>query len=349
MYEHREGCIYFILIDFDMATVLPIGDDASYVPTSKHRTGTLPFMAVDLIKDASMSSKKGHIPVAHRLCHDFESIFWLCLWCTLVMLSVGLEDSERNENLAIVRAWETAELKAIAFAKKCIRSEAFRSNQITLSPSAIEAGLDDWFESWTSLWRRVGALIGSHEDEVITAKRRKLPPPRFDFETVGGTLTRDNLKEVLTETFPEDPSILLPARVPEVQDISVASSTALRSQEATFKHGSSGPSKKAPAAKKTTRAKKTTKVVTTPATRKSRRIVKKSPGATEADFVKKAIAATAKKAQTRVTAKASSVKRSKTDGVAKTGTLSTPAMPQAGGDDENGWRKRLRPRAPKAY
>ena len=66
MYEIREGKFYFILIDFDMAVrIAP--DESSYVASSRYRTGTLPFMAYELVKDAHYSSSRIWSPIRHLL------------------------------------------------------------------------------------------------------------------------------------------------------------------------------------------------------------------------------------------------------------------------------------------
>lgn len=210
MYEYRDGRVHFVLIDFDMATVLPTGEGGSYVPTSRHRTGTLPFMAVDLIEDASNSAKKGYIPIAHRLCHDFESVFWLCVWCTMIMLSSGLEEIQLEDNLAIVRAWETAELKAIAYTKMGIRARPLPMAGFVVSSVAVEAGLEDWFAEWTNIWVTVEGVLAAYHVAAYKARCCKLPPPDFDFETIGGTLTQTKMKEALTIAFPEDQTLTLP-------------------------------------------------------------------------------------------------------------------------------------------
>lgn len=150
MYEHRDGRIHFILIDFNMATVLPTGEGGSYILTSKHWTGTLPFMAVDLINDASKSGKKGYRPIAHRLCHNFKSIFWLCLWCIMIMFPDGLDEEQHNENVALLRAWETSELKAITYTKEGIHSKYLEDANFTIPPAVVEAGLRPWFKQWTN-------------------------------------------------------------------------------------------------------------------------------------------------------------------------------------------------------
>ena len=89
MYEIRGGKYYFILIDFDMAIVICDDDAAgsSYAASSKHRTGTLPFMAAELIEDACNASDPSWVPIRHRLRHDLESLYWVALWCVLMIHS----------------------------------------------------------------------------------------------------------------------------------------------------------------------------------------------------------------------------------------------------------------------
>ena len=77
MYEMRGGKYYFILIDFDMAvTVAEDGEESTYVTSSRHRTGTLPFMAWELILDAAHALlNKDWVPIEHRLRYDWASLF----------------------------------------------------------------------------------------------------------------------------------------------------------------------------------------------------------------------------------------------------------------------------------
>ena len=50
MYEMRGDKFYFILIDYDMGVLLSTKGKSSYKASSKHRTGTLPFMARALVE-----------------------------------------------------------------------------------------------------------------------------------------------------------------------------------------------------------------------------------------------------------------------------------------------------------
>ncbi|OSD02307.1 hypothetical protein PYCCODRAFT_1477858 [Trametes coccinea BRFM310] len=67
----------FVLCDLD--TALDLDQDGSatvHVATTPrwHRTGTLPFLAIELIKGPE---------TPHRLHHNYESLFWVVLWCAM--------------------------------------------------------------------------------------------------------------------------------------------------------------------------------------------------------------------------------------------------------------------------
>lgn len=66
MYRLQDGEIYGVLNDFDLA----IYWDQHRVP-SKQRTGTKPYMAIDLL-DAT--------PGPHLYRHDLESLFYVIIW-----------------------------------------------------------------------------------------------------------------------------------------------------------------------------------------------------------------------------------------------------------------------------
>ncbi|KAJ3549206.1 hypothetical protein NM688_g5202 [Phlebia brevispora] len=203
MYEHRDGRLNFILIDFDMATVVSDDPNESHDRRSKHRTGTLAFMAIALIEDAANALQfPGHESIPHLLCHDFESIFWLCLWCTLVMVAVDSQ-AQRESFLAVVRAWEMEDLWTIASLKGNIKGSELYVKGIRLSQAAINAGLDGWFRKWGRMWNSCVSYINDYDFKYMNAKRRGKPLPVMDWETVNGLITRDTLKKHLTACIPD--------------------------------------------------------------------------------------------------------------------------------------------------
>lgn len=339
MYEYRDGRLHFVLIDFDMATVILA--QAVYIPSSRHRTGTLAFMAVDLIEDAAfLASKTEHEAIAHYLCHDLESIFWLCLWCALVMVATADEEL-KSRNLAIVRAWETHELWAIAHNKQSIRVRPLFKNDIQLPEAADVAGLDVWFKEWQMIWFQYEQTMTPYWHALSDFKKSRGPFPEFDLETAGGVLTRDNLKTTLTKVFPDpyadststDQSTIHVAEAHVKTRAITRNATAYGSALLRVDAGEAKKSapRKPRATKKKDASKKTTVAKAKGAGKKTAAMAKKN-AVKAPDTEKKVTAATKKKAT--ATAKKIAVPEKN----------SGPAMPDDQDSDSNNIRKRLRPR-----
>ncbi|KAJ3552550.1 hypothetical protein NM688_g4094 [Phlebia brevispora] len=211
MYQVREGRYYFILIDFDMAIAVPREGESSYVASSNHRTGTLPFMAYELIFNASRSHAKNWKPIPHLLRHDYESLFWLSLWCILTLLTKGLRAEHAKDLLDVAKQLERGELSQIAGYKAILSMTTICEMRIDLPPAAEP--LIDWFTAWNiilirsvtivQMWK---ALHGTDRDASgNTAVARLLESWRDegkdDWETAGGIYTRDKLKAVLSSAF----------------------------------------------------------------------------------------------------------------------------------------------------
>ena len=59
-----------VLNDYDLSSMKDC-------PTGRERTGTVPFMALDLLLDEAMEGK-----VEHLYQHDAESFIWVLTWIT---------------------------------------------------------------------------------------------------------------------------------------------------------------------------------------------------------------------------------------------------------------------------
>ena len=75
MYYEQDGKKYGVLNDFDLAAIMSVGERT---PKKQgfERTGTLPFMAIDLLKYPN-----GQISRWFR--HDLESCMWCVVWQAL--------------------------------------------------------------------------------------------------------------------------------------------------------------------------------------------------------------------------------------------------------------------------
>ncbi|THG92515.1 hypothetical protein EW026_g8406 [Hermanssonia centrifuga] len=221
MFEIRDGAVKFIVIDFDLATTVDSEGEPLAAPTSKHRTGTLPFMAHELLDDMSQPRPPGYRRITHRLRHDFESLFYLCLYCIFTMFKV--EDGEKKAKIdTYVRKWETESLESIASLKYrlCTDPSGDRVSELPL-PASCEA-LRPWFCGWTDAFSEAYSAIAGHKKKVRLAKRNKDEgPPSFDVDTLQGTLTRDIIKENLSDSYdrPLRPEDLQIANIPDFAKI----------------------------------------------------------------------------------------------------------------------------------
>ncbi len=199
MFEIRDGVVNFIVIDFDMATMVDPDGEPLAAPSAKHRTGTLPFMAYELLKDMSQFGSPERKRVVHRLRHDFESLFYLCLYCLFTM--VEIDDEKMKATLAAqVAEWENSTLKSIASIKQllCTSDEAIEE---LIFPNSCEA-LRQWFVGWVDVFSDAYSALAGYKKKTRLAKRLKQKgPPDFDIDTLQGTLTRDKIKESLRLSY----------------------------------------------------------------------------------------------------------------------------------------------------
>lgn len=119
MYEDRgNGVIIGILNDYDLAIIL--NDDKSLPPpSSKHRTGTAPFMAYELL------SAKGSI--AHLYRHDLESFLYVLVWTAM-----GYEGFKPPKGVDPLEMWRGGDWSAIARDKN-----SFLTSRVTYSERKV--------------------------------------------------------------------------------------------------------------------------------------------------------------------------------------------------------------------
>lgn len=197
MYDGRSGRDHFVLIDFDLAGRV----DEHGLPkkaTSRRHTGTLPFMAYDLVYDMSRkaiaqahgSSRRGSqcgsaestmpgneqvdresVTTIHCVRHDFESVLWLCLWCAVKTVDPsqhrGIQEAQkRYENH--LAAWETGTYTQIADNKSCWLATSRYIDAVECSPCF------EHLRSWMSaLWFCFSNGRNVHNSWMMLRHRRK--------------------------------------------------------------------------------------------------------------------------------------------------------------------------------
>jgi len=115
------------------------------------RTGTLPFMALDLLTDEGW---KGNVQRLYH--HDLEGFIWILPWVFL-----QFEGSERtNCQLA---SWETGDFEQCAEKKRGLFSKLRGKNIATVE--------------WTAEWQfAVQLLYWLQEEAALRGRARKVPP-----------------------------------------------------------------------------------------------------------------------------------------------------------------------------
>ena len=205
MYTVRDGVYVFILIDFDMAILLE--DDTgqnTYKASSRHRTGTLPFMAYELILDAWHGGRDPGTwkPIRHHLRHDFESLFYVSYWIVTALKLRGEADPEQDLLVQFARALEIGGLRELANNKKVTLTTPL--NNAFLKLPKASAFLGTWFNSWIRVFRVAVFAKDNNGDEVYEAENGgtgEVEP--FDEETWNGMVTRDVLQAALRPRIPE--------------------------------------------------------------------------------------------------------------------------------------------------
>jgi hypothetical protein len=87
-YYDSSGEVIGVLNDYDLASM-------KFVLTDRERTGTVPFMATDLLTEKAMRGE-----VEHLYQHDAESFIWVLAW-----VSLRYEDGKLRRNDRTLDDW----------------------------------------------------------------------------------------------------------------------------------------------------------------------------------------------------------------------------------------------------
>lgn len=209
MYEKRGDRYHFLLTDFDMATTLVPQDhsaDPKLIPSCKDRTGTLPFMAREIIESAlwERDHEGQESPTKQCLRHDLESLLYVCVYALCMYAHNGLTDREASDLKDAMNDWENTDKLASVLGIK----EKLCSSGPTYKFSPAAAPLNSWFMGWRKIFVDVTVASLRHDIEAASGK---LAAP-LDKETFGGTFTGATLKAALAPGIPvDDKGRLLPA------------------------------------------------------------------------------------------------------------------------------------------
>lgn len=201
----RGDKAYFILTGFDNA--ITVDDEGDYVEPARYETGTLAFMAYELVANASKLSKSTKAtwkPLRHRLRYDWASLFLIALWCICHLTDeLSAEDAASLLNHAL--SMESGETFAdCALIKKELCITPIGENPCDPGLPAVAQPLKNWLSKWNQIFQKADdAKVKLRNTARRTAApgRGKLVKP-YDEETAGGWFTLDTLKGLLPAAVP---------------------------------------------------------------------------------------------------------------------------------------------------
>ncbi|KAI0324177.1 hypothetical protein GY45DRAFT_1439236 [Cubamyces sp. BRFM 1775] len=190
MCEITEDGPNFIFGDFDLAVTLN-PDGTPQDPTGKRHTGTLPFMAIELLEDMASKPGPNSAPVVHELHHDYESLYWVTLWCSMKVDYYDQDAEDQKRIDAFVNQWEYA----VGGSK---------------TASDFSRGSSAWSNSSRGSRARAGAGLGSQNQQETSSTGSEA---RLNLQEIGKTKSTLLLTGVINKEHPptteqfEEPAI----------------------------------------------------------------------------------------------------------------------------------------------
>ncbi|KAG5651797.1 hypothetical protein H0H81_007383, partial [Sphagnurus paluster] len=169
--KSSDGGVKGILNDWDMASKVDETDQVES-STAQHRTGTLPFMARDLLIDGN--------PPPHLYRHDLESFFYILIWAAL---RYDFKSGTRLATPECIQKWESSMEDAYNAKNTMIASQdRFKLILSHVQPQSRDQ-LVPWIKSVRQLFRR-GTFAEGDQLE-------------WDRKTLGGCVTFEKFMEAL--------------------------------------------------------------------------------------------------------------------------------------------------------
>ncbi|KAL1725844.1 hypothetical protein EV714DRAFT_220503, partial [Schizophyllum commune] len=176
-----DGKVVGFLNDWDLGCFVN-ADGVGEGSTSQHRTGTTPFMAIDLQRQTGGKSAAAD----HRYCHDLESFFWLLLWAV-----VHFDLTNKRRLNCINAQWAGSWEDSLQFKRDCL-------NNGDVLEKVLDNALDMW-EDVVMNW--VWPLARMLDDARQSSKKWVSKNSRvFDDDAYAKKLTFEVFMETIEQT-----------------------------------------------------------------------------------------------------------------------------------------------------
>lgn len=176
-----EGKPYGVLIDWDLAIDVEAKAGVGYAASASHRTGTGPFMAIDLLESPKDSP--------HFYRHDLESFFYILIWCACGFLLGGVELQERMS----IGSWAVEQWKGLGVKK----------SGLLYNPGRLKAAITKPFEPLWDTW--IWPVAKMISKAGIQAREDVEGGLKCDSETLGGRMTYRKFMQTVGVNFDTAP------------------------------------------------------------------------------------------------------------------------------------------------
>ncbi|KAF5313661.1 hypothetical protein D9611_010168 [Ephemerocybe angulata] len=189
MISQRGGDPKGLLNDWDMASFVEAIADKISSAHNHNRTGTLPFMALDIIYPTTRTVH----PKEHWYRHDLESFFYILVWASIhYNLQEKTRDKEVHPSLV---PWTSGDAETHALAKNSFLRPG--DDRAMLAFDDIKPGFEEVLEDWIE---PLLELIKASRESYGLALQSKTPSDRFDYSTCGGVLTFETFMDAIKQT-----------------------------------------------------------------------------------------------------------------------------------------------------
>lgn len=188
--SRRDDTLVGIPIDLDHAIHVkdskdPSGKPQEKSPTSKHRTGTAPFMALDLLVPPRPSDHP-NFPTWHLPRFDMESFIWVFCW-TLHHFKLG-----KKRNGEAYRKWKAAKEFDQAFNgdnRAAVRAKKWQWASSLPTMDEIDPSFNPLKPLMKSLVQVIVTAYVYQEAQLLKSKRSN----KVDFVEMGGRFVIDKV------------------------------------------------------------------------------------------------------------------------------------------------------------
>ena len=189
MFEMREEKPFFILNDCDPVP-LETSNGENIKPSCKNRTGTLPFMPCEVLENLESLDRGDGSLIPHILRYDFESLYWVSLWCAMAMEPVK-DANLRQDIKTTLSNWETGSFHRIASWKRSVFMVPYAFNELPVSP--LYEPCRSWLNNWNDIFSEACVHLVLHSMQ----RRKQGATASMDFETIDGIITKDTILEAI--------------------------------------------------------------------------------------------------------------------------------------------------------